>query len=106
MAKYNVGDKVRIVEKWGRGCGENACGDMSEYDVDSKHFDIAKKPKFNVGEFVKVVGVSDITHYFPIGTVVQIKMVKNDELVCYGLTNNDGHNFCDQGLSIWDVEKL
>ena len=28
--KYKVGDKVRIVSKWGKGCHENADGKMDK----------------------------------------------------------------------------
>ena len=81
------------------------------YWVSSKYFTLATaaedaKPEFEVGEFVKVVANRDIYHYFPIGELVQIKMITANTLVCYGLIKNGDYYFGEQRISIEDVEKL
>lgn len=66
-------------------------------------------PDFKVREFVKVI--CGITHYFPIGSVIEIKKVykESKELICYGYTNCCGlglSGFNEQRVKFGDVKKI
>lgn len=62
---------------------------------------------FNVGEFVKVKDCSEVRHYFPIGSTVEIKEVFENHLNCYGYTKgSETQCFCNQTISMKDVMKI
>lgn len=65
---------------------------------------------FKVGEVVKIIGRNNwANHYFPIGTVVEIKNVYEGSkiLTCYGHTVYHGNNgFNEQTIKMEDVEKI
>lgn len=65
-----------------------------------------KKPNFKVGDFVRIKGVTHL-HYFPIGTIVEVKRIDNDgDLICYGCRDftNGCKSFGIQIVSTYDVE--
>lgn len=64
-----------------------------------------EKPKFKVGDFVKVKSCTFGIHYFPIGTIVEIKHIYNkNTLVCYGYCKHS--RFDTQYISVDDVEVI
>lgn len=113
------GDKV--VAKYGKKVGVAKCSpdDTFDFAVGAKLAfsrlmgELEDKPepkpeqKFKEGEFVKVIGNISPMHFFPIGSIVSIKIIKDNQAFCYGLTNKNGaYRFGYQTLSLNDLEPL
>lgn len=113
------GDKV--VAKYGKKVGVAKCSpdDTFDFAVGAKlafsrlmgEPEDKPKPKqeFKVGEFVRVIGNSRSTHYFPIGSIVRIMDVYKTigKVSCYGLSFCHGkHSFSKQVINNTDLEPL
>ena len=113
------GDKV--VAKFGEKVGVAKCSpdDTFDFAVGAKlafsrlmgEPEDKPKPKqeFKVGEFVRVIGNSRPTHYFPIGSIVEIMDVYKavGKVSCYGLSFCHGkHSFSKQVINNTDLEHL
>ena len=113
------GDKV--VAKFGKKVGVAKCSpdDTFDFAVGAKLAfsrlmgEPEDKPKpeqeFKVGEFVRVIGNSRLTHYFPIGSIVRIMDVYKTigKVSCYGLSFCHGkHSFSKQVINNNDLEHL
>lgn len=67
------------------------------------------KQEFKVGEYVRVIGNSRFTHWFPIGSIVRIMDVYKSigKVSCYGLSFCRGkHSFSKQVINNNDLEHL
>ncbi|MGN1340513.1 MAG: hypothetical protein ACI4WS_09490 [Oscillospiraceae bacterium] len=67
------------------------------------------KPKFKIGEYVKVISNTRPLHSFPLGSIVTIKNLieTNSQAVCYGLTKANGkYCFRIQVIALNDIEHL
>ena len=113
------GDKV--VAKFGEKVGVAKCSpdDTFDFAIGAKlafsrlmgEPEDKPKPKqeFKVGEFVRVIGNSQPTHYFPIGSIVEIMDVYKavGKVSCYGLSFCHGkHSFSKQVINNNDLEHL
>ena len=113
------GDKV--VAKYGKKVGVAKCSpdDTFDFAVGAKLAfsrlmgepeDKPKpKQKFKIGEFVRVIGNSQPTHYFPIGSIVRIMDVYKTigKVSCYGLSFCHGeYSFSKQVINNNDLEHL
>lgn len=113
------GDKV--VAKFGNKVGVAKCSpdDTFDFAVGAKlafsrlmgEPEDKPKPKqeFKVGEFVRVIGNSRPTHYFPIGSIVRIMDVYKSigKVSCYGLSFCRGeYSFSKQVINNNDLEHL
>ena len=113
------GDKV--VAKFGKKVGVAKCSpdDTFDFAVGAKlafsrlmgEPEDKPKPKqeFKVGEFVRVIGNSRPTHYFPIGSIVGIMDVykTTGKVSCYGLSFCHGeYSFSKQVINNNDLEHL
>jgi len=61
---------------------------------------------FKIGEFAKVRDLKNCSHYFPIGTIVEIVDIKNDKLICFGLIRCEKYHFDTQSVLIDEIEKI
>ena len=113
------GDKV--VAKYGKKVGVAKCSpdDTFDFAVGAKLAfsrlmgEPEDKPKpeqeFKVGEFVRVIGNSRFTHFFPIGSIVRIMDVYKSisKVSCYGLSFCCGkYSFSKQVINNNDLEHL
>lgn len=113
------GDKV--VAKYGKKVGVAKCSpdDTFDFAVGAKlafsrlmgEPEDKPKPKqeFKIGEFVRVIGNSRLTHYFPIGSIVRIMDVYKaiGKVSCYGLSFCHGeYSFSKQVINNNDLEHL
>ena len=119
MSKYKVGDKVRIVSEWGKGCRQNGKGEMDKWlgktmtirkvtphgyylmEEDKTERDgigwcwfddciVGLANKFNVGERYKVGGDSE----YEAGNIIEITGVKGH--MVYYKTIEGNPDFCDE----------
>ena len=113
------GDKV--VAKYGKKVGVAKCSpdDTFDFAVGAKLAfsrlmgEPEDKPKpnqeFKVGEYVRVIGNSRFTHWFPIGSIVRIMDVYKTigKVSCYGLSFCHGeYSFSKQVINNTDLEHL
>ena len=112
------GDKV--VAKYGKRVGVAKCSPDDTFDFAAgaklafsrlmgEPEDKPKpKRKFKLGEFVKVIGNEEPLHNFPLGSIVTIMdLINDDKAECYGLAKRSGrYCFCRQILFLNDLEHL
>lgn len=111
----------KVVAKRGKKVGVAKCSpdDTFDFAVGAKLAfsrlmgEPEDKPKpnqeFKVGEYVRVIGNSRFTHWFPIGSIVRIMDVYKSigKVSCYGLSCCRGkHSFSKQVINNTDLEHL